>query len=203
MFGLSFSSIVYSIPALLVTLIVFQYATAWVATKLGDTTPRMMGRLTLNPMAHIDWLGALAMVLIGFGWGRPVPVNASNFKDERTDECLVAFAGPIANLLVAFIAFAAYALGSYYMPVVASRLLFYIVIFSINFAIFNLLPIPPLAGGTIITAWLPWQVRVFFMRMGWLTFLLLILILNTPMVSAIFVPLQRTILMGFAHILGV
>lgn len=145
---------------------VHEFAHAWSATKMGDDTPRYQGRLTLNPFAHIDPLGAVCMVLTGFGWGRPVQVNPLRFRKYRKGMALCAAAGPISNLIVAFfgmivykIANAAYLLA---LPEAVSTgktpavywimlILYYFTAINVGLAIFNLLPIPPLDGSKILS----------------------------------------------------
>lgn len=145
------------------TLPVHEYAHALVATKLGDNTPRLQGRLTLNPMAHISPMGALMILLVGFGYAKPVGVNPRNFKNPKKGMALVAVAGPISNLLMGFIAeffailclkFSISANGSFLLAAV--YLFFnYAAIVNIQLAVFNFLPIPPLDGSRILQLLIP------------------------------------------------
>ncbi|MBQ9375771.1 MAG: site-2 protease family protein [Ruminococcus sp.] len=146
---------------------IHEFAHAWSATKLGDDTPRYQGRLTLNPFAHIDPLGAVCMVLTGFGWGRPVQVNPYNFKKYRKGMALTAAAGPISNLIVAFFGMIAYKianavyvttmLSDYYTSGTVptsywiAMILYYFTAINVGLAMFNLLPIPPLDGSKILS----------------------------------------------------
>ena len=98
--------IVYAVSSLVViflTLPIHEYAHAFAANKLGDNTARYMGRLTFNPLAHIDWIGAACILFFGFGWAKPVPINSRYFKRGKTDVAITAFAGPLSNLIVAFV----------------------------------------------------------------------------------------------------
>src|SRR6266849_676185 len=95
--------LVFQIPALLIAVTVHELAHALVADRLGDPTARLLGRITLNPLPHIDPLGAIAFVIAGFGWAKPVPVNAANLRHPRRDMALVAAAGPVSNFLMAFV----------------------------------------------------------------------------------------------------
>ncbi len=146
------------------TLPIHEYAHAWMAVKLGDDTPRLSGRLTLRPMAHIDPIGALMILLVGFGYAKPVQVNMHNLKNGRKSFALVAFAGPVSNLIMALIftfcetviyviAFNASLPVNVYM--VLSSFFGFAASINISLAVFNLLPIPPLDGSRIVSLLLP------------------------------------------------
>ena len=145
------------------TLPIHEFAHAWVATKLGDQTPRLQGRLTVNPMAHISPIGALMILLVGFGYAKPVGVNPRNFKDPKKGMALVAIAGPISNLIMGFIAefFAVLCVrlsnGSGNATMLSAVYLFFWFAASVNIqlAVFNLLPIPPLDGSRILQLLIP------------------------------------------------
>ena len=143
---------------------VHEFAHAWTAVKLGDDTPRLQGRLTLRPMAHIDPIGALMIFLVGFGYAKPVRVNMHNLKNGRKSFALVALAGPISNLIMAliftFMQTLIYVITkNAFLPVVVYTVLgsFFSFAASINIslAVFNLLPIPPLDGSRIANLILP------------------------------------------------
>ena len=141
------------IPALLVAVTVHELAHALVADRLGDPTPRRLGRITLNPLPHIDPLGAIAFVLAGFGWAKPVPVSARYLRHPTRDMAWVAAAGPITNFLVAFVALVALRLLSHFggaLPFVSepvAGVLLWPYVFNLALGIFNLIPLPPLDGG--------------------------------------------------------
>ena len=103
MFGYNFLDILINVPITLIALTFHELAHGWVSTKLGDPTPRLRGRMTLNPMAHLDLIGTLLMVFTGFGWAKPVEVNPMYYKDRKKGMALVGAAGPLANLLLAII----------------------------------------------------------------------------------------------------
>jgi len=147
-------------PALLVAVTIHEVAHGWVADRLGDPTARLAGRLTLNPLPHIDPIGALAFVIAGFGWAKPVPVNARNLRHPLRDMALVAVAGPLSNFAVAFVGLVALVLvrRTIDMPFLAEPLegmLRYVYAFNLGLAIFNLIPLPPLDGGHFLPYFLP------------------------------------------------
>lgn len=137
---------------------IHEYAHAWSATKLGDETPSYQGRLTLNPIAHIDPIGALALLLCGFGWGKPVQINPLRFKQYRKGSAICAAAGPISNLIFGFVGMIFYKVFLWISVVNGSQTFVYVSVFfsfftSINLglAMFNLIPIPPLDGSKIVS----------------------------------------------------
>ena len=137
------------VPVLIFALCFHEFAHAWVAYKLGDPTAKESGRLTLNPLAHLDPMGSLMILIIGFGYAKPVPVDARYLKNPRTDMMKVAFAGPAANLLLAFVG------GTIIRAhIVGGSLILMLYLFTqinIMLAVFNMIPIPPLDGSQIFS----------------------------------------------------
>lgn len=144
--------------ALLAAITVHEYAHAWMSDRLGDPTARLAGRLTLNPLAHLDPIGTLMLLLFRFGWGKPVPFDPYNLRHPRRDAALISFSGPASNIALATILslairFAHLAFGP--PAFILETILTPFVILSVVLAIFNLIPIHPLDGGKVLIGLLP------------------------------------------------
>jgi Zn-dependent protease len=137
------------IPVLLFALVFHEFSHGWVANKLGDPTAKYAGRLTLNPMAHLDMFGTLMILFVGFGWAKPVPVDSRYLANPRTDMMKIAFAGPAANLLLAFVGGTLIRMTGY-MGSFTSMLMMFTQI-NIMLAVFNMIPFPPLDGSQIFS----------------------------------------------------
>ena len=134
-----------------------EFAHAWMASKCGDNTAARMGRLTLNPMAHLDVMGSLMILFVGFGWAKPVPVDSRNLRDPRKDMMKVAAAGPLSNLLLAMLAGMAWRLlggTNFLLDTNFPVLIFYFTQINIALAVFNLIPVSPLDGSQIFSGYL-------------------------------------------------
>ena len=141
--------LVLLIPVLLFALVFHEFAHGWVANKLGDPTAKYAGRLTLNPIAHLDMFGSLMILFVGFGWAKPVPVDSRYLANPRTDMMKIAFAGPAANLLLAFITGILIRATGYLGPFTTMMIMFTQI--NIMLAVFNMIPIPPLDGSQIFS----------------------------------------------------
>lgn len=136
----------------IIALCIHEYSHAYAADKLGDPTPRSYGRLTLDPRAHLDLLGTLAIIFIGFGWARPVPIDTYNLRNPKKDSMLVALAGPMSNLVLAVILSI---IIKIIPPTIFSSILAYIMLGNISIAVFNIIPVFPLDGEKILAGLLP------------------------------------------------
>lgn len=186
MFGYNFLDILINVPITLIALTFHELAHGWVSTKLGDPTPRLRGRMTLNPMAHLDLIGTLLMVFTGFGWAKPVEVNPMYYKDRKKGMALVGAAGPLANLLLAIIGcviwLLPYAVANFngsVLPIwVTTTFGYFMQVFIIRnlcFMVFNLIPFPPLDGSRIIGMFL--SNKAYYTLMNYERYSMIILML--------------------------
>ena len=143
------------LPGILLAISIHEFSHGFIAVKLGDDTPRIQGRMTLNPLKHIDPLGFLCLLLVGFGWAKPVMINPRNFKNPRKDDFLVSIAGPVSNFIMAFIFVVIMKLVDMFLPVTDMTQVIWSVLagtvqINLVLMVFNLLPIPPLDGHHIL-----------------------------------------------------
>ncbi len=149
LFRVPIEVLVLLIPVVVFALVIHEFSHAWVANKLGDPTARYSGRLTLNPMAHLDPIGTLMILLVGFGYAKPVPVDTRYLSNPRVDMMKIAFAGPAANLLLAFIG--GTIIRSGFVGGTILSMIFLFTQINIMLAVFNMIPIPPLDGSQIFS----------------------------------------------------
>lgn len=186
--------LVVTVAAALLCITIHETCHGWAAYRLGDPTAKQAGRLTLNPLRHIDLLGLVCMAVAHFGWAKPVPINPRNFHHFRRDTALTALAGPLSNLVLAVVAFTLYCAGVWLDGYLGEPgWLYYILLFlnyitgmSAGLAVFNLFPIPPLDGSKVLYALLPeryyrWLLR--YERFGFLVLAVLLItgVLDGPM----------------------
>ena len=149
LFRLQPEVLVLLIPVLLFALVFHEFSHGWVAYKLGDPTAKNQGRLTLNPLSHLDPFGSMMILFVGFGWAKPVPVDSRYLANPRKDMMKIAFAGPASNLLLALVGGILIRLTGYAGPLTSMLILFTQI--NISLAVFNMIPIPPLDGSQIFS----------------------------------------------------
>jgi Zn-dependent protease len=173
------------VPALVIAMSFHEYAHARVADRLGDPTPRYAGRLTINPLKHVDPIGLLMLVIVRFGWAKPVPVNPLYFRGDRRQGMIeVSLAGPATNFVLAVLAGIAMAFAAYWSQkwpgaVHILRFLDYLLIYNVFFGVFNLMPIPPLDGSKILFNLLPQRYYYIYLTLEQYGPFILILVLVT------------------------
>ncbi len=199
MFGMD---MVFRIPALLIAITVHEYAHGKVADSMGDPTPRRAGRLTLNPISHLDPIGLLMLWLFKFGWAKPVPINPANFRHYRRGMVLVSGAGPAANVITAFAALVFLKLWPTMDPILGQivQLTFW---YNLYLPIFNLVPIPPLDGSKIVAGILPPRWADTFRRLEVYGPILLIVLLYFGVIGQILLPAANFLALGLEAVSNV
>ncbi|ANS75173.1 zinc metalloprotease [Paenibacillus yonginensis] len=192
---------------LVVILIAFtfhEFAHAYTAYKFGDPTAKMLGRVTLNPASHIELFGTLMILLLGFGWARPVPVNRDNFSKPRLMGIIVSFVGPLSNLVIGFVATIVYVAlinagviggeGASRFQVAVQLFLYYLSILNIGLFLFNLLPLPPLDGYRIVEDLVPRRIRPMLQQYEqWASLIFLLFVFIPPLRAVTIAPLYGLI----------
>lgn len=206
--GFNLLSLLLTIPGVLIAITFHEYAHAFAADKLGDDTPRIQGRLSLNPFAHLDPIGVIMLIFAHIGWGKPVQINPNNFTrkiSSRTAEAIVALAGPLMNFILAFV----FAIIFYAMQTFATTftltttvgsiivtMIQYTVIVNIGLGVFNLIPLPPLDGSKILMAFLPYNAKRWFEDNTQLFYIIFLIIWITPISDLIISPIISGITSG-------
>lgn len=186
----------FTLPAVLIAISFHEYAHAWTAVKFGDNTPRAQGRLTLNPLAHLDPFGFVLLLFAGVGWGKPVMINPDNFtsnKSRSTCEAIVSLAGPLMNFILAIVFTVVYYLVENYAPEILLGIILYIITINIGLGVFNLIPLPPLDGEKIFRRILPYKAMQWLDRNAYTLQLIFILLWIFGLLSYIVSPIVRFI----------
>ncbi|MFC1566386.1 site-2 protease family protein [bacterium] len=189
------SDIILIIPIVFLSVVIHEIAHGFAALKNGDHTARLMGRLTLNPLVHIDIIGTILIPLVLivtkagfiFAWAKPVPINPNNFRNRKKGLIIVSLAGPLSNICFAFISALFFAIiNKFTKDIYLSKILIYMVQINIVFFIFNLLPLPPLDGSQFLYVFLPIQLKRMYEKIRPFSFIILIVIINTHFFRVIF-----------------
>ncbi len=196
-------SFLYTLPALLISLSIHEFAHSYTAYKLGDRSQKALGRLSLDPFKHIDIMGFICIALIGFGWGKPVMVDDRNFKNKSRDNMLVSLAGPLSNLLLAVILVIILkilvvtnivVLGANSNAIGILLNMFILTIqFNIVFSVFNMIPIPPFDGSKVLRHFLPYKWKQNFDILERYSFYIILIFLVTKAGSYIIAPIVKAI----------
>ncbi|MBC7765361.1 MAG: site-2 protease family protein [Hyphomonadaceae bacterium] len=197
-------TIIYLIPAILLSLTVHEFCHGFAAYLMGDNTAKYQGRLSLNPIRHLDPMGTVMMVITGgFGWAKPVPFNMHNFRNRKLGLIFVALAGPISNFLFAFITMIIY--FAFYKQIKSIAYLdgFLSLLISVNVSlgVFNLIPIPPLDGSKVLTAVLPPRQQFFVLQYEHYGIFLLLLLSFSGVFGRVIIPAREVILHGMSAFL--
>ncbi len=205
-------SLLLSVPGVLIAITFHEFAHGYIAYKLGDNTAKNQGRLTLNPLDHLDPIGSLMLLIAGFGWGKPVEVNPRNYTRKismETGEAIVSAAGPIMNFLLAIIftiiyfliyKFAGGAFLSGTIGKVIMTLILYAISINVGLGVFNLLPLPPLDGSKIIMPFLPSKAKAFFVNNEQIFYIVFVLLWITGIAGSIISPLISWITNGLLNL---
>ena len=203
-----------TLPAILIAITFHEFAHAFVADKLGDNTPRSQGRLTINPLSHIDPVGFALLIVAGFGWGKPVQINPRNFKRNITmtkAEALVSAAGPIMNFIIAIITTIILAVILKYslFANIASKVYWLIIVFlmelvliNVGLGLFNLIPLPPLDGSKILNHFLSYNIRAWFEQNQTILYIIFIVIWITGIAGMIITPCIQGVTHGIFMLIG-
>ncbi len=185
-----------SLPAILLAITIHEFSHGLAAHLLGDPTPKNQGRLTLNPLPHLDPLGALMLVVAHFGWAKPVQVNPYNFRgDRQRGMLLVALAGPASNILVALLGGILYNLV-YGVSVYFSSFAFSLILINVYLALFNLIPIPPLDGSKILASILPRRMHGFLYQLEAYGTIILVLLIVTNITGKVLGPIAMSMILS-------
>jgi len=194
-----FDSFIYMLPALLISITFHELAHGFVAYKLGDPTAKQMGRLTLNPIKHIDPTGLMMLFFFRFGWAKPIPYNPNYFTNRKQGTLLVALAGPVTNLIIALLSVI------WIMLTNGIGIEFFAMLlqFNIIFAIFNMIPLPPLDGSKVIASLLPDKLESYFWKYERFGYPVILVLAVTGMISRIIIPAYNVVSYGLIYLVQI
>ena len=206
-------SLILTLPGVIIAMAFHEFAHAWMAVKLGDDTPLAQGRVSLNPLSHIDPRGIMMLLFCGVGWGKPVQIDTSNFngKFRKNGEALVALAGPLMNFILAFIftfilgiimKFAGLSFLGSTVGTVILTMIEYSIIMNIGLGVFNLIPLPPLDGSKIFIRFMPYNVRNWIYDHEMWFYMLFLIIWFTDISSLIISPIIKWIYSFIINVAG-
>lgn len=210
MFHINPMSILLSLPGIFIGFAFHEFAHAFAADRLGDSTPRSQGRLTLDPLPHIDIMGLILIIIAGFGWAKPVQVNPRNFKNPKRDDIIVSLAGPMMNFAIALLFVVLLKLlvitGVFYFinTTITSgieALIYQTVWINLILFVFNLLPIYPLDGYHVLSHFVPYSNREKLYRLRYFSRFILLIILITPVASYVILPVVSSLYDGLFTLL--
>lgn len=204
-------SLLLTIPGVIIAISFHEFAHAWMAVRLGDDTPLRQGRLSLDPLKHLDPIGILMLMFCGIGWGRPVQIDSSNFnpKYRRNGEALVSLAGPVMNFILAFVLtlinglILKFASDAFFIATsgrVILTMLQSAIIMNIGLGVFNLIPLPPLDGSKIFIRFMPYNVRNWIYDHEMWFYMAFLVIWITNLSSIIITPIMNGIYQGIVTV---
>lgn len=212
--GFDIVSLLLTLPGVLVAITFHEFAHAFAADKLGDDTPRMQGRLNLNPLKHLDPFGFFMLVFAHIGWGKPVQINPRNFDRKismQVGEAIVSVAGPLMNFLLAIVftiiycaivKFGGTGLILNTTGAVITTMVYSAIIVNIGLGVFNLIPLPPLDGSKILKSFLPYNARVWMESHEMIFYIVFLVIWMTDIASMIITPIIDAIYSGLFNVIG-
>lgn len=204
------SELIYTIPAVLIAIILHEWAHGFISYKLGDPSPKAEGRLSLNPLKHLDPVGTFCLLFFHFGWAKPVRVNPNYYKDKKMGMMLTALAGPIMNFIIAFLSvFIMIVILKFFPNILLSNIGYYVYtvlrftsILSVSLGVFNLIPIPLLDGSKVLFSILPENMYFGYMKYERYGMILLVILLYSGVFGSILNPITQGVYNGIVSLLA-